>query len=127
MSDDAECWQEKLKTVVHVHGVPCFAPPPAETLGIFVEHQKWWVERRLTAVPVKVFETAFDFKHPIGNGLPKAFIRCVQPVHALATPSAVLAREQNWPIFDLEAGHDAMITAPELLTNMLLDVQGEAG
>ena len=127
MSDDAEYWREKLKTVVHVQGVPCFAPPPAEKLGIFDEQQKQWVERRLTAVPVKVFETAFDFKHPIGNGLPKAFIRCVEPVHALATPSADLAREQRWPIFDLAAGHDAMITAPELLADMLLDIKGEAG
>jgi hypothetical protein len=37
------------------------------------------------------------------------------------------ARERGWPVHELATGHEAMVTAPEELAGVLLEIAGSAG
>ncbi len=82
-----------------------------------------WVQRRLTDQPMSLYSSPLNLKNPVGNGLPRTYIHCTKPSIVLLEPMRQWVREQDgWDWKELETGHNAMITAPDELTEMLLDI-----
>ncbi|MFU2024504.1 alpha/beta fold hydrolase, partial [Bordetella avium] len=80
-----------------------------------------WVKRRLTQHPLASYTTPLTLQHPIGNGRPRTYIHCTQPELPVLEQSRKLVKsQQGWNWVDLAAPHEAHITHPALLTEVLL-------
>ncbi|WP_342330896.1 alpha/beta fold hydrolase [Pedobacter sp. FW305-3-2-15-E-R2A2] len=79
-----------------------------------------WVNDRLTNQPFKTFCQPLELKHPYGNDLPLTYIACTGPELRAIQPFADKTKKsKNWKYLELKTGHDAMITMPVELSNML--------
>lgn len=94
-------------------------------LGIAENHPSAeWVRRRLTPHPLGTLLEPVIYLNGGPGDVPKTFIRCVD------SPRLSLTRERDqrleadpeWDYRTLDTGHDAMITAPADLANMLLEI-----
>lgn len=96
-------------------------PPKPKSLGLFEPDDIAFVEGRLTPHPLRSYETALQLRHPVGNGLPCTYLNCVHPPFAAVDDSRNWARNRpGWRWEDLDAGHGAMVSAPQILTEALL-------
>lgn len=100
-------------------GVP--ALPPA-AFGVLDPQDHAWVASRLTAHPVHTFDRPLMLRQPLGNGVPKVYIDCHSPGMPAVAPFKVKVRAQEgWAAYEsLATGHDAMITEPSGLAQLLL-------
>ena len=99
--------------------------PPVTAFGIPEDHpQASWVRRHLTPHPVGTYESALWLAHPVGNGRPRTYIHCTNPVYEpLEASRQWVRRQQGWSWQEIATAHDAMVTAPTDLARMLLDVR----
>ena len=82
-----------------------------------------WVASHLTPHPLGSYTTALNLRHPIGNGLPRSYIHCMSPSIPILESSRTLVRSRTgWNWIELAAPHEAHITHPDLLTDILLEV-----
>jgi len=118
-----EAREGRIKAVQDLNGVKVLPVVKASAFGIVEPEQTAWVERRLVPQPFVPYTSALKLAHPIGNGLPVTYIRCVQPVYHGMDPSGAYAKAQpGWQYLEIASGHDAMVIVPERLTEMLLGV-----
>jgi pimeloyl-ACP methyl ester carboxylesterase len=101
--------------------------PPADAFverwGVHDERDREWVGARLTAMPLKCLTDPLHLSKDGGASLPTAYIECTgPPLVDIMRPSAERARGNGWPVRTLESGHDAMLTAPRQLADLLLAV-----
>lgn len=95
-------------------------PPAApDSFGLSDPADAAFVASRLTPHPFKTFTTALDLKNPIGNNLPAAYIECTDPPYRPAAIALQRARKLGWPVEQIATGHDAMVSAPEALADLL--------
>lgn len=96
-------------------------PPPAASFGISDPADAAWVERHLTPQPTAVYALPLVLAHPLGNGVPATYIRCTSPGYSNTLKSAEYAQSRpDWQYLEIATGHDAMVSAPQELTEMLL-------
>ena len=94
-------------------------PPPATVFGVLDSAQQAWVEARLTPHPISTMTSPLPITGRPGNGLPARYIACTDPLYH---PHE---RVRGWgEILDctpeqIATGHDAMITAPDALIELL--------
>jgi pimeloyl-ACP methyl ester carboxylesterase len=101
-------------------GVPV---PPIDFFGLRGEAQIEFVLRQLTPQPVKTFFDKQRLTHPLGAGRPVTCINCTKPYFRHAEVSRLLAQTMpGWNHIDLATGHDAMVSAPRDLAELLLAV-----
>jgi pimeloyl-ACP methyl ester carboxylesterase len=82
-----------------------------------------WVRRRLSPNPLRTSITPLILRGPVGNGLPRTYVHCTRPSHPKLGDSRQLVRSwSGWNWIDLAAPHDAMITNPDDVVNILLRV-----
>src|SRR5919205_1150033 len=88
--------------------------PPVTAFGIPEDHPSAaWVRRHLTPHPVGTYESPLKLTKPVGNGRPRTYIQCVNPVYAPLEPVRQwVKRQQGWAWKEIAAGHDAMVTNP---------------
>jgi pimeloyl-ACP methyl ester carboxylesterase len=111
----------RIKAAQEFSGGLSMPPPPAAAFGVTDANDVTWVERRLTPHPTATYALPLVLKHPIGNGVPTTYIRCVAPAYANTARSAEYAQARpDCQYLEIRTGHDAMITAPAELTEMLL-------
>ena len=102
--------------------------PPAANFDVPPGPDRDWVERRLPPHPLAAYADPITLAAPVGNGRPRTYIRCAAPVYrAVQASYERVALEPGWDLFDLPTGHDAMITAPELTAQALLDCAARQG
>lgn len=103
--------------------VPVPSPLP-EAWGIKANTPEYdWVVRRLTPHPLASYTTALELNNPIGNNRPKTYISCTEPELAVLADSKALVKSQkDWGWVDLAAPHEAHITHPKELSQILLDL-----
>lgn len=94
-------------------------PAPADSFGVSRPEDIAFVEARLTPHPFKTFTTALSLNNPIGNGLPAAYIRCTDPPYRPAGVSLERAGKLGWPVEEIATGHDAMVSEPLALADLL--------
>ena len=78
-----------------------------------------WLEARLTPHPLGTYTSALNFRDEPGNGLPAEYILCNDPIYGPLQGARTRARSLGWPVREIATGHDAMVTAPEALVDML--------
>ena len=99
------------------------APPDPGAFGVPPGPDADWLRRRMTPQPFGAFNSALHLQNPPGNGLPRTYVACTAPEYApLAGHRAWVRGQPGWGWRDLAAGHDAMVTAPGLLTDLLLEL-----
>ena len=82
-----------------------------------------WVMRRITPTPLRAYLTALNLRAPIGNGVPKTYISCVKPKNPVIDASRDFVKAQSgWTIIDFPGPHDSMITDPDGIAKILLEV-----
>lgn len=127
---DGESWSDAVppeaaaarrKSAAESSGGLTLPAPNAEFFGVSDPADRAWVDRRLTPHPFAAFDQKMRWGGPIGNGLPKIYIDCTAPAFAgLAAMKARYRGKAEWPFIELATGHDAMVSAPEELTRILL-------
>lgn len=98
--------------------------PPAspESFGVTRPEDVAFLEPRLTPHPFRTFTTALELKNPVGNGLPAHYIQCTDPPYPPAKIALERALAHGWPVSQIATGHDAMVTEPEALADLLEEV-----
>ena len=96
------------------------AIPEASKFGVTEAQQVAWLKRRLTPHPLKAYTDALTLQHPLGNGLPKTYVAVTSPWYApLASVRQAVRTQSDWDYCELLAGHDAMVTSPGALADLL--------
>jgi pimeloyl-ACP methyl ester carboxylesterase len=99
------------------------APPSPELMGIHDPELADWVQERITPHPVATYTEPV----PAGSGRsaapPRAYIRCTEgPLTGVFAGFAEKARRSGWPVREIATGHDAMLTAPDEVARLLLEL-----
>ena len=93
--------------------------PPAAAFGVTDPADATWMEARLTPHPLRTFTTAQSFRGEPGNGLPAEYILCNDQAYGPLEDARSRARALGWPVREIATCHDAMVTAPEALADLL--------
>ncbi len=99
------------------------APQSTEWLGIPPENEEMtaWVAKHLTPHPMATLSEPISLPNGGSEGLPNSFVLCTAGASAANfARHAEAARARGWPITELDTGHDAMVTAPDQVTEFLL-------
>jgi len=96
--------------------------PSADAFGVFDIKKSLLLEQKLTPHPLSAFQSKLILKNEVGNGIPLSYIFCTKPVYKSLESSREVVRKMKWPIFELNAGHDAMLTHPKETLNLLMKI-----
>ena len=96
--------------------------PSADAFGVFDVKKSLLLEEKLTPHPLSTYQSKLTIKNEIGNGIPLFYILCNDPVYKSLESSREVVRKLKWPIFELNAGHDAMFTHPKETLNLLMKI-----
>ncbi len=98
-------------------------PPPAASFGIPDPADRAWVDRHLTPHPARTFDSPLLLANPAGNGLDCAYIACTLPASMPHERFQAIARATlGCRLYELPTGHDAMVTAPAALADLLAQI-----
>ena len=95
--------------------------PPTEgkfPWGVSEKTDLDWMEPRLTSLPIGVMYTKVRFNNPPALGIPRTFIA----TRGRGEEKKKKVEERGFQYREIETGHDAMITAPDELTEILWKV-----
>ena len=96
--------------------------PSADAFGVFDIKKSLLLEEKLTPHPLSAFQSKLILKNEVGNGIPRSYIFCTKPAYKSVESSREIVRKMKWPIFELNAGHDAMLTHPKETLNLLMKI-----
>lgn len=99
-----------------------WSPPIREwTFGVTGDDLEWMMSK-LTPHPLKSWETPLFFTNPAAGSIPRTFIHCIEGASPDETEKQMKeCVNMGWQYRTLSTGHDAMITAPKELTELLLE------
>jgi pimeloyl-ACP methyl ester carboxylesterase len=110
---------ERTRLAEKTSGGVSIPAPPAAAIGVPDGEDAAWLEARLTPHPLSTYRSALPIQGPPGNGLPARYIVCTDPLyHPLQSVRRWVGRA-GWPVEEIATGHDAMVTAPDALTEIL--------
>lgn len=99
------------------------AIPDASKFGVSDPQHVAWLERRLTPQPLKAYTEPLMLGHALGNGLRKTYVAVTEPAYApLAQVRDWVRAQPDWAYRELQAGHDAMLTSPDALADLLCEL-----
>jgi pimeloyl-ACP methyl ester carboxylesterase len=116
-----DIWTELCQRA-HANGDDEWSSPDSErTFGVTGADLKWMMSK-LTPHPLKTWETPLSFTNPAARCIPRVFIHCTVGI----SPKDLASEQKDcvkkgWQYRKLLTGHDAMITAPKELTELLLE------
>jgi len=118
-----EARESRLKSVREQgKGVALPAPAPS-AFAVTKPSDVAWLQRRLRPMPVGTYIGTFTFKNSGSDGLKRTYIASIKPPYDLLVPTHNRIRGDNtWSFTTIEAGHDSMVTAPDELASLLLEV-----
>lgn len=126
---DGEAARDLLPETVAHHWAEAAAGPglgwlvPARSLsvlGVTEQTDLDWLTPRLTPHPWKTYTDPLRLTGAAAN-IPGVFVECTNWMRVFRT-QADRARDLGWPVHELDTGHEAMVTAPKALTDLLLDL-----
>lgn len=104
------------------------APLPPEIFGVPAgSPEAAWLARRLTPHPLRTWFEPVRLARGGSAGLPRTYVHCVEPVLAMAAFPAHAERvrhDPSWRYVELRTGHDAMVTAPDQVAELLRTAAG---
>lgn len=98
-------------------------PPPPQALGVTGEEANI-LAARLTPQPIRTFQQPASLTNPGARALPRTYVHCTKgPLAPSFAPFAArFAGDPGWGCHKLATGHDAMLTAPEEFSDVLLEL-----
>lgn len=90
-------------------------------LGVSEEADLEWLGPRLTPHPWLSYTEPLRLAGDFG-AVPAAFVECTDWMRVFQ-PHAARVAERGWPVHHVATGHEAMVTAPKELAEVLLEVQ----
>ncbi len=87
--------------------------------GVETEEQARLLRERLTTTPLRCYEDRLSLKSAAAARIPRSFIWCTRSGYG---PTAARARAEGWDVHQLDAPHMAMLTAPEEVASLLLEI-----
>ncbi len=108
-------------------GVSMLEPEPA-LFGISKNDKNMtaWVKRRLTPHPLRTWSDPISIENGGPEGIPGTYIICTTPAlqgTSFSYHANILSSQPNWTVIELATGHDAMITAPTALSDLLMEAR----
>jgi pimeloyl-ACP methyl ester carboxylesterase len=108
------------------HPLKGIAVPPASGFGLAGADADW-VNRRQRPQPLGTYTQPLQFDVPRLAKLPRYFYDCIAPASPGIAPSRLRVRDPNfwgggWRLTEMQTGHDAMMSAPGELVELLLAV-----
>jgi pimeloyl-ACP methyl ester carboxylesterase len=98
-------------------------PFPVEAFGVTAEANVLWVGSKLVRHPFKTFAQPVRVTSTAASTIPRTYIYCNQPAMGPFDQFAErLKAAPGWRYRELATGHDAMVTMPRELANLLLAV-----
>ena len=130
-----ECWadfhspevREATAANARDHGEGWWIPQrKAAGFGVSDPEDAAWVDRRMTPQPFSTYTHRLETAQGGAAKHPCAYIDCADP----ASPSFVetknrIRNDHHWKYFALPTGHDAMVTMPRELVEILIGLAGE--
>jgi len=111
----------RIELAEKTNGGLTIPPPLPEAFGVFDPADAEWLRRQLTPLPLNCYRAPIRLKHPLGNGVRKTYIACTDPIYGPAVLTHEWIKSQTeWRYLELSTGHDAMITSPDGLSEMLI-------
>lgn len=115
--------EKRMASAETRNGASVATCPPAAVFGMTNPADIAWADRRLTPHPMRTFTDRLILKNSVGNGRPCTYIACTDPVFPLLPPMHERARaKKGWQVKELVTSHNAMMTVPDDLTRLLLEV-----
>lgn len=111
--------QDRKKLAKETSGGLSLPPAPAQSFGVSRPEDVAFVESRLTPHPFKTFTTSLTLANPVGNGLSASYIECTDPAYRPAAVALQRAQGFGWPVSQIATGHDAMVTEPLAVADLL--------
>lgn len=123
-------WGASRQARVVTEGEGWQLPPPPDLtpLGVIAADDLAWVRPRLVPQPFKTFTQPLRLMNPVPFAGPKSFIACngAPPAAWRDTMVARARAEPGWRSLALPTGHDAMVTMPRELAELLLEFVRES-
>jgi pimeloyl-ACP methyl ester carboxylesterase len=95
-------------------------PPDPAAWGVTQPEDREWVTSLVTPVTLKSCEDPVDLSMARDHSVRRSYIRCTES--PLTGPIADARRaEPGWMVHEIETGHDAMITRPDLVAAAIFD------
>ncbi len=96
-------------------------PPPDAGLFGLTGADKDWVNRRQTPHPFAMYQEPLQFDARRVAEVPRTFVDCTDPAWPSIAPMRRRVRaEPGWRVVEIATGHDAMVSAPRALADVLL-------
>jgi pimeloyl-ACP methyl ester carboxylesterase len=95
-------------------------PRPLDVLGVVDPDDIAWLESLFVPHPWRTYTDAVTIA-PAGAQVAGAFVECVDWLRVFK-PHRGRAEARGWPVRELHAGHEAMVTEPRALANVLLEL-----
>ena len=115
-----EMAQARRELAQQTSGGISLPPPEPAVLGVSDADDVQWLIAHCTPHPVSTYESKMTLSHSLGNGLPATYI-AVTPHYAPTTSSRNYAKTRSdWQYAEIPAGHDAMVTSPLALYELLV-------
>jgi len=114
---------KRQKLVKTVNGTEVLPFAPVGSLIIDDPALAAWTHRQLTPHPLACYTKPIRLNHPAGNGRPMSYIACTRPRYPVS--AGMHEKVQAMPHIrfrPIEAGHNCIISAPELVARELLDI-----
>ncbi len=107
------------------------ALPPATMFNLTEKSHIEFAEAHLTPHPMGTYLSKLNLKHPVTNGCDAVYVHCTEPAFASLQSSRDWVKSHGaahgMRMVDIKTGHDAMISAPGLLTDLLCELSGDHG
>ena len=114
--------KERISLAQNSENQMSIPPPSPEDFGVFDQRKAITLAKSLTPHPISTFQSKLNITNEIGNGLPLSYIVCTNPIYKSLESSREIVRLKKWPIFELNASHDAMYTHPKETLNLLMKI-----
>ncbi|WP_282170413.1 alpha/beta hydrolase family protein [Ruegeria atlantica] len=100
-------------------------PVDPEILGVTKAADIAFLKPRLTPHPLATLKTSLAMQKPAGKGLNPHYIHLSDPPYMPANGSLDRARQYGWPISEIAACHEAIVTAPLAVADELERIANE--
>ena len=114
---------KRRKLVQLVNGTEVLPFAPVGSLVIDDPELAAWTHRQLTPHPLACYTKPITLKHPAGNGRPMTYIACTKPRYPVS--AGMHEKVQAMPHIrfrPIEAGHNCILSAPDLVARELLAI-----
>jgi len=112
--------EARIKAAETSSGGLSVPPPPAAAFGVLDPAQAKWLEARLTPHPFSTFVSPIALTNKVGNDVPATYITCTDPLYGPLQASRDWVMKSGMKVAEIRTGHDAMVSAPDALTDLLL-------